>query len=281
MTVNEAISKGVNKIKKPMLPFVLITNGISFFVSYQLMNPLIIFIALAITALLCFLWWSISITKWRIWAFSNCRNVHKLKKQAIKHKLIGPDGSIFEKLEIRSKKQIEQLKKIDKKFELEDVLEEVKDDKSLERETKIYYSKLYYALEWLIPIMSFSSGLCILYKSNSKSSFFSGTGYFLIVLSLVLAYFLYTKINIGEAYIILNSRGVKTLKTPFIPWENIEYIHTKRKGIGKHEKWYLEFKLNNNISENKLNEIEISALDKKPLEIEDLIALYKQRNRIG
>jgi hypothetical protein len=45
------------------------------------------------------------ITKWRVWAFENVRNVHELKKRAIQEKLISADSSIFEKTEIRTERQ--------------------------------------------------------------------------------------------------------------------------------------------------------------------------------
>jgi hypothetical protein len=51
------------------------------------------------------------ITKWRLWAFENVRNVHELKERAVQAKLIWPDHSIFEKMEIRSASDKERWRK--------------------------------------------------------------------------------------------------------------------------------------------------------------------------
>jgi hypothetical protein len=67
------------------------------------------------------LYWSVAITHWRIWAFENVRNVHDLKRNAIRAKIIWPDKSFAEKTEIRTAGQRERLHKIARKFDQEDV----------------------------------------------------------------------------------------------------------------------------------------------------------------
>jgi len=63
--------------------------------------------------------WSLCIAKWRIWAFEEIDETfhHQLKKEAIKAKLIWPDGHFFEKTEIRTKAQKAKIKAIHKRIE--------------------------------------------------------------------------------------------------------------------------------------------------------------------
>ena len=235
MTVSEAISKGHKRIKNPIIKFFIIVNGIMLYASYHFKIPVLFFLVLPIILIVCAIWWSIAITKWRIWAFGNCRNVHELKRRAINEKLIGSDGGIFQKIEFRTKKQKEQLKIINQKFEIEDTFKEIKDDKSIERETKIYFSKIILAINSSAVIMLLGFGLHFVNKGINV------VGYFFILVALSIGYYLYVKHKDNKPYIAMNSKGIKTLKTPFISWENIEYIRTKRKGIGRNEQWYLEF----------------------------------------
>ena len=62
--------------------------------------------------------WSFTIASWRLWAFEKVDpKFHKqLKKEAIKAKLIWPDGHIFERTEIRTKKQRAKIQAINKKI---------------------------------------------------------------------------------------------------------------------------------------------------------------------
>lgn len=65
------------------------------------------------------LWWSVFVTKWKIWAYSRVRKVRELKKRAIKDRLIWPDRSWFNKLEITTINQKRLLIKLNKRFEWE------------------------------------------------------------------------------------------------------------------------------------------------------------------
>lgn len=82
------------------------------------------------------------------------------------------------------------------------------------------------------------------------------------------------------AYIILNAKGIKTLNTAFVNWENIKLIQTRLIGMGKNATWHLIVKLKNKDSQgNWGDDIEIVDLSISPKKIEKLIKLYQQRNR--
>ena len=58
------------------------------------------------------LWWSVQVPKWKLWAYARVDNVRTLKIAAIKAGIIWPDNHIFEKTEIcsrRTRQQIHQL----------------------------------------------------------------------------------------------------------------------------------------------------------------------------
>jgi hypothetical protein len=59
---------------------------------------------------LAWLYWSVAVPKWKMWAYPRVDNVAELKKSAIRASLIWPDGSVFNKTEIKTKKWREREK---------------------------------------------------------------------------------------------------------------------------------------------------------------------------
>ena len=51
---------------------------------------------------LAWLWWSISVPRWRVWAYARVEDVAALKQLAVEARLTWPDGSIFERTELKS-----------------------------------------------------------------------------------------------------------------------------------------------------------------------------------
>lgn len=103
VTVDEAISKGKRMINYPGFSIMLIILGLCFYLGIEKIWPFwIVPVGFVLAFVVAWLYWSIMITKWRLWAFNNVRNVHELKRRAIQEKLIWPDHSIFEKTEIRN-----------------------------------------------------------------------------------------------------------------------------------------------------------------------------------
>jgi len=71
----------------------------------------VLFVVIALVVMspivLAWIWWSITIPKWRIWALQNVDHWPELETAAIEAKLTWPRGSIFEKTEIKSREQRE------------------------------------------------------------------------------------------------------------------------------------------------------------------------------
>lgn len=121
VTVDEALKRGQRMISYPITVFMLGSIGLSIYLVMHLhFSPNILPAGFAIGIVAPRIYWSFMITKWRLWAFENVRNVHELKRRAIRIRLFYPDGSIFERLEIRTLKDKERLKLIEKKFDLPD-----------------------------------------------------------------------------------------------------------------------------------------------------------------
>jgi hypothetical protein len=77
--------------------------GICFYLCVRFEYPDWIFVcSIPIGLILCWLYWSIIVTKRRLWAFDNVRNFHELQKKAISKGLIWSDGGFFERTEVRS-----------------------------------------------------------------------------------------------------------------------------------------------------------------------------------
>ena len=114
-SVDKAIKRGHLIVNVPVFIAIIGCPALSLYLSKQNLIPgWGIGIAFFIGFVLAWFIWSFMITKWRIWAFDNVRNVHELKKRAIREKLIWNEGSIFEKTEIRRSEDKIKLKKIDK-----------------------------------------------------------------------------------------------------------------------------------------------------------------------
>lgn len=109
VTVDEAISKGHRMVNYPVFIIIIGVIGLTIYLVLQKIIPTWCFPVGFILAFgFAWLMWSIMITKWRLWAFDNVRNVHELKKRAIQEKLIWADNSILKrrKFEVLKTKKI-------------------------------------------------------------------------------------------------------------------------------------------------------------------------------
>ena len=108
--VKKAIKIGKIAVNAPIVVVFLISGLIG---KSLILKSLWLFpVSILAVFILPWLYWSFAITKWRIWAFSNVDDICKLASEAVINKLIWEQGSIFEKTEIRTKREkliIEQI----------------------------------------------------------------------------------------------------------------------------------------------------------------------------
>ena len=274
ITVNKAIKKGHWMINYPILGIMIIGFGLTIYVSTIFKNGWTsILIGFILTFCVMWLWWSVMITKWRIWAFTFCRNVHELKRRAINQGLIWRDGSIFEKTEIRSSQQKKTLKYLERKFEFQDVPEIHMDDSRLPFETQITYSKLSLTLY-------LAGGIGLLIIGIYKILEGDLIGLILLVMSIIAFSFFKKKKAITQPVILINENGIKTKNSSFLKWTEIKSVEVILKGRGKKSKWHLivDFQERDNLG-NWSDDIDLSDLDKPAEGIERIIKIYQQRYR--
>ncbi len=73
---------------------------------------------LVVPAFLCgigaaWLWWSLTIMRWRIWAFERVADIPALKEAAVLVGLTWPQGHVYERTEIKSKAQAQKERQLD------------------------------------------------------------------------------------------------------------------------------------------------------------------------
>jgi hypothetical protein len=234
VTVDRAISKGHRMVNYPTVVILVMTLGICFYLGIQKILPFwIIPAGFGFAFGLAWLWWSIMITKWRLWAFENVRNVHELKKRAVQEKLIWGDNSIFEKTEIRSATDKEKWNAIQARFKQDDLFQ---DDLTVSNETIIYYSKKNNFFEMAMMLCCLGTGIYLLLE----------TGNYIIgsALSIAGAYWgfkEYKEATNTKPQIILNDKGIKTITTEYYEWAQIRNEEVISKGSGKHVRYYLVY----------------------------------------
>jgi hypothetical protein len=269
VTVDEAISKGLRMVNYPAFIILIGTIELTAYLSIQKIIPtwgLAVGFILAIG--LAWLWWSIMITKWRIWAFDNVRNVHELKKRAIQEKLIWPDNSnsIFEKTEIRSAADKEKLASLKNKFNQEDLFQ---DDLAIANETIIYYSRSKNFLEMIFTLLSLVGGIYLILKTDR---YILGS-----ILTIIGAYFSfkeYKEATNTEPQIIINNKGIKTISTDYYSWNDIENEDVVSEGSGNNTHYFLTY---NHPDGAEYLQIDDYNTDQKSLT--KLLILYRGRSK--
>lgn len=270
VSVNFAIKRGQLMVNLPVFIVIFGFPALAWYLSDQNMIPEWgIIVAVGCGFVFSWLIWSYMITKWRIWAFENVRNVHELKKKAVQAKLIWQDNHIFEKTEIRTKNEKLKLKKIQEKFTLED---DYKEDYSIPPETKIYYSKFDYTFQLFIALTITCVGSYIILKSNAEiKNIVLGT--ISISIGIYYGFLGFKKASYKEAVIIFDNKGITSKNIGFKKWSQISNEEVIIKGSGKSEKTYLFFWYDN----DEYEQIGIDELNISHRKLENLLRTYRIR----
>ena len=267
VTVDKAISKGHIMVNFPVMVIMFGIIGLTLYLGVQKLIPTWGFpVGFVFAFVFSWLCWSFMITKWRIWAFENVRNVHELKKRAIQEKLIWADGNIFEKTEIRTAADKEKLNSLKDKFLQDDLFE---DDLTVGNETIIYYSKAGNFLEMLIMLVCLGFGIYVLLKTDS---YIFGS-----ILSIVGAYFSfkeYKQATNKEPQIIINDKGIKTISTKFYNWKNIKNAEVISENYGRDVHFYLIYD-----HPNGSERLQIDDYDTDQRSLNKLLILYSGRSK--
>lgn len=83
----------------PLFIFARLVEGEAISRSYNWLGLLVF----GVGFVLAWLWWSLSVPKWRLWAYQRVESIAALKARAIAVGLIWPEGHFFERTEIKSR----------------------------------------------------------------------------------------------------------------------------------------------------------------------------------
>ena len=267
VTVDKALKKGQLTVNTPLI--ILMIGGLCLSVylgARDIIAPIFMGVGLLSSFVLPYLYWSIMITRWRLWAFENVRNVHELKRLAIRGQLIWPDGSFFEKTEIRTSSQKQKWLLLKDRFKQKDVFEE---DFTVPAETRIYFSRIN------------SIGLIIISPLFIAATWFfyveKQSWYYIILMPIVAVYMFitgYKQLKTRKPQIILSNEGIETAKARFYSWKEVIGAESKidHNYILHNATTYLKYHTPEGEKEIEINEFDINARD-----LDRLISIYKGR----
>jgi hypothetical protein len=109
VTVDQAISRGIRVVNGPVwmllaMPAVVLVLARDYFHldtnSGRFGIPFLAFFVVCFVS--AWLWWSIAVPRWRLWAYERVDDIPELKSRAVAARITWPDGSLFCRTEIKS-----------------------------------------------------------------------------------------------------------------------------------------------------------------------------------
>ena len=194
-------------------PCYFIFYGLVLLPSFLSSSHLWTVVGIVTAALLCLLYYSYFVTKWRIWAFTTVADIHELKTAATAENYIPRDGSWLERLEIRSRAEKIKLREINA------LLQEpyaFPDDATVPEELVLFFSNAPKRK------MLFLFLFCVVFPF--LLAFITGAWLLLII---ALFFFLwgakadYRKLFDKRAQVIISHSGVETVNAGFHSWLEI------------------------------------------------------------
>lgn len=260
VTVNTAIKRGQLSVNLPVMLIMFSVLGLCIFLVTDKQAPgYLILASILLAPLTGWIYWSFVITRWRIWAFTNVDNVHELKSRAISCQLIWPDGHIFEKTEIRTKKEKEIIKDLDKRFlENPPKRKVLNDDPTVPSTTVVFYSKKYLLVEMIIfGVASLLLGIYVFVTSDHWiiGTFFGIMGAYIIIKDIV-------KLTNDRAQLTLDQNGIK-VKDKHYPWleiSNVTITAASNKWFTYSNKW-LTLETDRGMINETVDDFDISITD--------------------
>jgi hypothetical protein len=214
ITVDQAIARGKRLLRFCVIAIFFIAVVLYHYVSDLYTSTSWFTIEGSIFSIIvAWLYRSLVVTKWRLWAFGNVRNVHELKRRAIQEGIISKDNSFLTRTEIKGGRDRRRWAEIQLKFNKPDLFN---DDTRVPFETRIYYDKrkLSADLAWLLPSLIIAGLMGLLLGATPIL-------FFLLAFAGYAIYKTNAKATNREPQIILNERGMQTATTPFFEWRNI------------------------------------------------------------
>lgn len=265
MTVEEAIRKGQRMINWPITFIIIIVGGGFVFAGKEKLLPGWTYaVGLMLAFILAWLYWSIMIVRWRLWAFEKVDNVHDLYKRAITEKLIWPDGSWASKTEIWTKAQREKWEALKIRLTKPEVFE---DDFTIPTETIIYYSRSRNFTE--MAIMLSLTGFGIYLVAADINLWF---GAVMIGIGVFFAIKEYRQATNTDPQITLNTKGIDTANHGFTQWQDIIDADVILERSGRNQYSYLLY-----TTSSESVKIAIDDFDTDRHQLYHLLKVYRGR----
>lgn len=213
------------------------------------------------------LFWSISIVPWKVWAYSNVRNVHELKKRAVFTGLIKNDGHLITDTEINLFYSKNTMNEIEKRFLESDTF--IFDPKIPDK-YEIYTQKVYIKLIIFVNIISL---FFIVYTFITQIFEFIEL---LMILVMLAFYNIWNFFKLQESpnlLFTLNDQGISSKKHGDFQWELIEYEGISRKGDGKNTRFEITF-----LYREELISIPLEGIDLGVNKLYKLLFYYKYKS---
>jgi hypothetical protein len=110
VSIDQAIRKGLLVVNAPVM--LLLFGPVT--AAHYLVGKIPIVIAAAVIGfVLAWLWWSVSVPKWRLWAYERVADIPQLKQRAVEAGLTWRDGTLFSRTEIKSTDMIARERALD------------------------------------------------------------------------------------------------------------------------------------------------------------------------
>lgn len=269
VTVEQALKKGKWQLIYMTVLLLLVTMGAVWLGVFLLpdYDGWLIGVAYCIFALLAIcivpgLYYYTMLPRWRIWAFTNVRNVHELKQRAILARILYEDNSLSTRLQIMNERQREQLRQLQHKFEQPD---EFVDDLTVLFET-VYTSEKSLKTGLILPFVFLIAGGVMFYLEEY------GTAIMCVCVATFVCFLHFRAVGrLKGATLTLSNDGITTKNAGFHPWQVIE--EEKILVIGGDSTTFL---LAYNVAGEKI-QIFLSDYTAPPKDVDHLLRVYRGR----
>ena len=120
ITVGHAISVGLLWVNGPVFALLFGVPALTWYVVLggartlgTASHAIAFLVSILVGFVFAWTWWSITVPKWRLWAYERVEDIAALKEKAVEAGLTWPDGSVFEKTESKSAEHAELERKLE------------------------------------------------------------------------------------------------------------------------------------------------------------------------
>lgn len=266
VTVEHAIRRGHRLVTYPLLVIMFIGMVLpTILCAMEFLPASAIGIGIGLGFVLAWLWWGVMITRWRLWAFENVRNVHELQKRAVNESLIWREGHFFERTEFRTRADKEKWEELKLKFKKEDVFI---DDYTVGEETWVHKSKVRAWSNLVVTLILTAGGVYYVYPKYGLELAIVAA-----VLGVSVAVYQFRSGTRKEPELVFNNEGIQEPGRMYF-WSKIQNEEIVASGHSDSRTFYLRFDY-----EEEEIEIPLDDLDKSHTRLNTLLVLYRERSK--